>query len=138
MIGDIPAVVDKGPAQLAAGDHRRQHLFRHRPGHGGHRRDKQSSFGQRTHRRFHPTGHRSPQRQTGGRTGPAQAGQFRHQALKQAVEGGDCRRKGLLHLRFVAIGGQNQIDRSVLQMQTPAVRQPMGLRPDHLRLSPQR
>ena len=124
MHRDITAVVDIGARRVGGFDHRRQHLIRHGPGHGGHRRHELHPAVRGTGA-VHPAGHRAQwhrahllpqQRQFGD--------QFGQHGLKPGAGGG----KGGV---AVAIGPDHQINRAMLQVQARSVPQQRGCGAGH-------
>ncbi len=116
MDRDVPAIVDQRAVKPPPFQHRRQKVIGHRAGHGGHRRDEACREGERSV--VHAQRHGACGR--GGGQGRAQQLQLGAEAGQHLVEGIPRLRVGSAHLRRLAPGPEDRIDRPVLQVQTAA------------------
>jgi len=101
----------------------------HRPGYGGHGGHEHGPM--RPNRFDHPACHRALGCRHRLLNGPAQEGKLRHQLVQQPLERSRrlAVRRG--HFRWLAPALQDDVDRSMLQVQAAAVLEEPGLRPGH-------
>ncbi len=120
MHRDIAAVVDACPGQRRGADHRRKDGVGHGTRHRGHRRDEHRAM--RCGRRVHPA------RDDAGRDDPGGTSQERQFGCEVGQDRAEPRRRGgECTVAVRTVGHDDQVDRSVVQMQ-PVARQQMRLR----------
>ena len=128
MQGDITAIVDIGAGEVRRAGHGRENLVGHRPRHRSHRRDE-DRLGKGGDGDLHAPRH--------GAHGGRRASRSRRAKKRELI--GQFRQHRLETAQRRAIGGldigrgtkrlDDEINRPVLQMQPPAVRQHRRLRP---------
>ncbi len=133
MQGDVAAIVDIGPIERRCIQHCAENLLRHTAGNCRHRRNETIS-GIRRDRSVHATRHdalqRCPLRSAAARSSGSSAQSSSRSPVNRS-------RRSLIG-RAHCVGGSprldDQINRSILQMQPPAIRQQCDLRePCHAR-----
>ncbi len=121
MDGDVAAVVDESALQPPPREHRLQHRVGDGAGDGGHRRDEHTPMPLR--RGDHPPGHRPPHSELRGPDRPAQDGQVADEDVEERCKIAHGLRVRRLDFARDPPSLDDQIDRAVLQVQPPAVRQ---------------
>ncbi len=127
MQRDVAAIVDIGAIERRLAQHRAENFLRHAAGDRRHRRDEMIG-GKRRHRRMHAARDLALQqalRRIGGLT---QQRQLVAEFVEQTGEAASRGVIGRAHARLAATRLHDQVDRTILQMQPPAVRQPSDLR----------
>ena len=121
---DVAAVVDVSAGEPPARQHRIQHRIGDGAGDGGHRRDEHARVPRRgaDHARRDRTGDFRQVRADR----PTQDRQVADEEIEQRFEIADSLLIGRFHLARLPPGLDDQIDRPVLQVQPPAVRQHAG------------
>jgi hypothetical protein len=124
---DVAAVVDIGVMQLRRAQHRAKNLFGDGAGDRGHRRNETIGC-ERRHRGMHPAGDNALQQASVRIGGCAQQRQFAAEFVEQT---GKPPRRGVVGRTLVGIAParfHDQVDRAILQVKPPAVRQKCDLR----------
>ena len=131
--GDIAAIIHIGTLKVRRSQHDAENLFRHRACHRRHRRNEMVGSKWRD-RRMHAARDHALQRASSWIGCLTQFGQLFAKLVQQAGEAPRCGVIAGPHLRLVAFRLDNQIDRTILQMQPLAVRKKRHLRkPFHAR-----
>ena len=133
MQGDIAAIVDIGAIEPRRGQHGAEDFLCDAARNGRHRRNKMIGR-KRRHGRVHAACDDAAQRAAGGIGGLSKLGQFFAEFIEQSVEAPRRRLIGRPHLAIASACANDQIDRTILQMQPLAVRKKRDLRePLHVR-----
>ena len=133
MQRDVAAIVDVGAIEPCRGQHRAENFFRDAARHRRHRRDEVIGS-KRRDRRMHAARDDAFQRASNRIGGLSQFNQLLAEFIEQAGEAPRRSLVGGAHLAFAALRLDDQIDRTVLQMQPLAVRKKRDLRePLHAR-----
>ncbi len=135
MKRDVAAIVDIGAGELSPGRHGLEDLFGHGAGDRGHR-SEEAPRAERRDRRRHPARDRAPRRLGAERVRPQQR-QLRAELIEDRREAAPRRGIGVFDGARLAKGFDDEVDRSVVQMQTPVGKTPLLRRRSHaLRLAP--
>ncbi len=127
MQRDVAAIVDVSALKRRCIQHRAQNLFGHGTGNGGHRGDEMLG-GEWRHRIMHAACDDTPQ-QAPRRVGwLAQCRQFFAELIQQTGEAPGGGLIGGADIDLIALCFDDQVDRTVLQMQSLAVGEPRDLR----------
>src|SRR5277367_6428745 len=135
MKRDIATVIDIGAGEPSPGRHGLEDLFGHSASDRSHR-SEEATRPERRDRGGHPAGNRAPRRLGAAWVRPQQR-QLRAKLVEDRYEAAPLRGVGLLGSTRLAKGFDNEVDRSVVQMQTPVGKTSLlWRRPHALRLAP--
>src|SRR5258708_5543694 len=127
MQRDVAAIVDVSARELRFTQHRAENFFGDRACNGRHRRNK-TIFGEWSHRFKHAARDGALQQALSWISSLAQQWQLSAEFIKQAGETPHCCLIRRVHLSLAAASLHDQVDRTILQMKPPAVRQKPDLR----------
>jgi hypothetical protein len=119
---NIATVIDVRPAKISRCSHRRQNLFRYGAGYSGHRRDE-VLFSVRQHSGVHAPSDDSARFPASNVRLLSQQWKFAAEFIEHGGEAVGCGAVSSLDLIFAAKGLKDDVNRSILQMQSSAVRE---------------
>ena len=132
---DVAAIVDIGAGELSPGRHRLEDLLGHGAGDRRHRREE-APRAERRDRRRHPARDGAARRLGAERVRPQQR-QLRAELVEDGCEAAPRRGVGFFDGARLAKGFDDEVDRSVVQMQTAVGKTSLlRRRPHALRLAP--